>query len=87
MFSFFSDILEKSGLEISSVLDGFRLINFSNRAVYLEGFLKVVTFENTNISFKMKKGILKINGEDLVIKNLNTNTVLVCGNIGLVESF
>ena len=42
MFSFFSDILEKSGLEISSVLDGFRLINFSNRAVYLEGFLKLI---------------------------------------------
>ena len=87
MFSFFSDIIEKIGLEESSVLDGFRLVNFSNRAVYLEGFIKIVTFENTNISFKMKKGVLKINGEDLVIKNLNTNTVLVCGNIGQVESF
>lgn len=87
MFSFFSDIIAKIGLEESSVLDGFRLVNFSNRAVYLEGFIKIVTFENTNISFKMKKGILKINGEDLVIKNLNTNTVLVCGNIGQVESF
>ena len=87
MFSFFSDILERTGLETSCVLDGFRLVNFSNKAVYLEGFLKIITFENTNISFKMKKGILKINGEDLIIKNLNSNTVLVCGSIGLVESF
>ena len=87
MFSFFSDILERTGLETSCVLDGFRLVNFSNKAVYLEGFLKIITFENTNISFKMKKGILKINGEDLIIKDLNSNTVLVCGSIGLVESF
>ena len=72
---------------MDTILNGFRVVNLSNKSVYVEGFLKIVTFENELITLKMKKGMLKIYGSDFTIKNLNTNTLLVCGNIVGTESF
>ena len=87
MFSFFSEMLEKSGIEKDSVLKGFRVVNLSNKMLYVEGFLKIVTFETDVINLKMKKGMFKICGENLFIKNLNINTILICGKIVSTESY
>ena len=87
MFSFFSEMVEKSGLPMDTILNGFRIVNLSNKMIYVEGFLKIVTFETNLINLKMKKGMLKINGDNLTIRNLNTNTALVCGEIVGVESY
>ncbi len=87
MFSFFSEMVEKSGIPMDTILNGFRVVNLSNKMVYIEGFLKIVSFEGEFVNLKMKKGMLKVVGENLKIKNLNTNTVLICGNVFSVESY
>ncbi len=87
MFSFFSEVAEMSGLPLEILTNGFRVINFSNKAVYIENFKSILQFQTTEIGLKMKKGMMKVLGQDLVIKNLNENTVLVVGKIEKVENY
>ena len=87
MFSFFSEVAEMSGLPFEILTNGFRVINFSNKAVYIENFKSILQFQTTEVGLKMKKGMMKVLGQDLVIRNLNENTVLVVGKIEKVENY
>ena len=85
MFKFFDEIALKTGLPFDILNKGFRLINFSNNAIYVEGFTNIVSFETNEIKIKLKKGIVKITGENLKIKNMNLQTIMVVGSILTVE--
>ncbi len=81
MFGFLEEVSNLSGLPFDIINKGFRVINLSNRAVYIEGFVALVEVEKTEITIKLKKGIVKILGEELKIKNMNLNTILVVGKV------
>ena len=81
MFGFLEEVSNLSGLPFDIINKGFRVINLSNRAVYIEGFVALVEVEKTEINIKIKKGIVKILGEELKIKNMNLNTILVVGKV------
>ena len=81
MFGFLEEVSNMSGLPFDIINKGFRVINLSNRAVYIEGFVALVEVEKTEITIKLKKGIVKILGEELKIKNMNLNTILVVGKV------
>jgi len=65
--------------------NGFRIINFNNVSCYIEGYKNILDFSPECISIKLFKGIIKLCGKDLKIKNLNLNTVLIVGQINSVE--
>ena len=85
MFGFLEEISTLSGLPLDIVNKGFRVINLSNRAVYVEGFTGLIDVERHEIGIKLKKGIIKLNGENLSIKNINLDTLLVVGDIRSIE--
>ena len=85
MFKFFDEIALKTGLPFDILNNGFRLINFSNNAIYVEGFTNIINFETNEVTLKLKKGIVKITGDNLKIKNMNLQTIMVVGNILTVE--
>lgn len=85
MYDFFEEIVKMSGLPLDIFNSGFRAINFSNKAVFIEGFVNIVSFESIEIIIKLKRGIVKVQGEDLKIKNMNLETILVVGNITNLE--
>lgn len=85
MFNFFSEI--KQDLMVDGVfLNNFNIINMSNQAVYIEGHKGIISLDKQQICFKLKKNIIKINGQNLVLKKITTSTALVQGNIKSVES-
>ena len=85
MFNFFSEI--KQDLLVDGVLlNTFNIINMSNQAVYIEGHKGIVSFDKQQICFKVKKDIIQINGQNLILKKITTSTALVQGNIKSVES-
>ena len=86
MYDFFEEIVNLSGLPFEIFNKGFRVINFSNKTVYIEGFVNVINFENTEILIKLKRGIVNILGSDLKIKNMNLETILIVGNITNLET-
>lgn len=81
MYDFFEEIVKMSGLPLDIFNNGFRVINFSNKSVFVEGFVNIVSFESIEIIIKLKHGIVKIQGENLKIKNMNLETILIIGNI------
>ena len=85
MFGFLEDISNMSGLPLSVINGGFRVINLSNKAVYIEGFTGLIDVDSSEIGIKLKKGIIKLNGDNLKIKNMNTETLLVVGDIRQIE--
>ena len=78
---FFEEIVNLSGLPLDIFNKGFRVVNLSNRTVFIEGFVNIVSFESTEIIIKLKRGIVKVQGENLKIKNMNLETILIVGSI------
>ena len=81
MYDFFEEIINLSGLPLDIFNKGFRVVNLSNRTVFIEGFVNIVSFESTEIIIKLKRGIVKVQGENLKIKNMNLETILIVGSI------
>lgn len=85
MFSLLEEISRATGMPFDLLDKGFRVINLSNNAVYVENYTGLIDVDSHEINIKLKKGIVKLNGDNLKIKNLNTNTLLVVGDIRAVE--
>lgn len=85
MYDFFDEIALKTGLPFDILNKGFRIINFSNKSIYVEGFTNIVSFENEEIVLKLKKGIIKIQGQNIKIKNMSLETIIIVGDILFVE--
>ncbi len=79
------EISKLSGLPMEMINGGFRLINFCNRAVYIEGYTALVDVNLSEVAVKLKKGLVKLKGDDLKIKNMTLDTLLVLGDIRQVE--
>ena len=76
-----------SSLDIGCAIDDYRYYNLGGKAVYVENFKRINTFSNSEIILKLKKGMIKILGENLYIKELNKNSLLVWGTIKGVEVY
>ena len=85
MFSFLDEIIQKTGLPFDVLNNGFRIINFSNKSIFIEGFLNILIFEANLIKIKLKKGVIEIEGEGLKIKNMDMQTMIITGNILKLE--
>lgn len=83
MFNFFSEIKEniKKPIEIES----FNIINVSGRLLYVEGHRGLVTLSKELVSFKIKKGVITVEGEELSLLELTENTIKIDGKIKRVE--
>ncbi len=83
MFNFFGEI--KQNLKAPIGLETYNLINISGRLLYVEGHIGLVTLSKELISFKIKKGVILVEGSELVLSELSENTIKICGNIKKVE--
>lgn len=62
----------------------FRLTLFKDK-LYVINYNKIISLENTNISFKIDKGKIIIKGNNLVLKKLLDKEILVKGKISSIE--
>ncbi len=85
MFDFFDEIANRTGLPFDILNSGFRVINFSNKSVFIEGFVSIINFLEEEISIKLKKGIVKILGQKLKIKDMNKDSIVISGIITSCE--
>lgn len=85
MFNFFGEVKENLKDSNKLDLDCFNLVNISGRILYAEGHTGLVTLSKEVISFKVKKGVVIVEGKDLVLSELSENTLKICGIIKKVE--
>ena len=63
----------------------FRAVMFGDRAIYFEGILSIVYYAKEEIVLQIKKGKIKIKGQDLYIKKYCGGDVAICGLIKGME--
>lgn len=75
------------GLDIVITNNDYRYYNLGGKAVYIENFVRINTFSQEKIILKLKKGMIKVVGKELVIEELNKGSLLIKGCIKGVEVY
>lgn len=84
MFNFFYELKKKGD---DSLLQDFNMVNMSGQMLYIEGHLGLTVLTADTIAFKIKKGRVVVEGEQLFLSELTDNTMLIKGKIIKVEQF
>ena len=63
----------------------YRAVVFGDGAVYFENIRAIVSFDSNEIVLSLKKGGLKVLGEELLVKKYCSGDVAVCGKIRAIE--
>lgn len=85
MFNLLEDIENFTKLPFEMLKNGFRIINFCNKSVYVENYKAIVLFENEEVLIKLPKGLVSILGKNLKINKLNVSSIIINGEINLVK--
>lgn len=86
MFNFFDEIKRKTA-HCKDIIGEFNLVNISGRLLYVEGHKGLTVLTQEMIAFKIKKGRVIIEGENMVLTELTSNTMLIEGKIVKTEIF
>lgn len=84
MFNFFDEI--KNSLKNQKLTDRYNIINMSGRILYIEGHLGICRLSKEQITFKVKGGIITVQGSDLLLFELTDKTIKITGEIKTVEA-
>ena len=76
--------IEKLMGEVGTSLN-YRIINLGGNSLYLEGIRSVVSLCENEMLFQLKKNSIKVVGEELKIKYLDSSTCVIVGKIKAVE--
>lgn len=85
MFNFYNEIKDNLKNPKGLDLNGFNIINLSGHLLYVEGHLGLVTLSKQQISFKVRRGVIMVEGEDMILSELSDNTIKICGIIKKIE--
>ena len=81
MNSFIDNISLLTGLNFDTLFGAYKVINFSNKAVYIEGAFRLISVERAEIKIKLKKGILLVEGNELTLRDIQKGSAVITGNI------
>lgn len=59
----------------------YTVINFGGKAVYVEGFIRVINVSSERVDFLCKKCVISVIGKDLVIAEIDGQTAVVKGYV------
>ncbi len=84
MFNFFDEI--KKAAKNQKLTERYNIVNISGSILYVEGHLGICRLSNQQITFKVKGGIINVEGEGLVLFELMDKTLKITGQIKRVEA-
>ena len=85
VFNFFNELALDYNLNIGEY-NQFNLVNLSNRLVYIEGQKGIIKIATACITFRVKKGVISVFGQNLTIKRITDTTLVISGEIKQIES-
>ncbi len=83
MFNFFNEIKSCVG----EIKQNYNIVNMSGKLVYIEGHRGLSLLSKTKICLKIRKGNIKVEGQDLIMKELFEECVKISGKIEKIEVF
>lgn len=81
MFGFINDFIKNLNLK-----NDFKYVCIDNNFICVQGFSNILKIDTNNIVLKNKNGEFNIVGENLVIKELSKEELIVVGKIIKMES-
>ena len=81
MIGFLEDIMNMTGLPLDIIGGGFRLINFNNKALFISGYVSLLSVTDSQIKLKLKRGVLDVVGKELKLKDMQSDCVMIVGDI------
>jgi len=85
MFNFFDEI--KSCVKKIDFNHQYNIVNVSGKIVYVEGHKGLDLLSKNLICLKLKKGRIKIEGKDFVLRELYDDCIKISGKIEKIEVF
>ena len=86
MFNFFDELKSRAKFD-DDLLSQYNMVNISGKLLYIEGHKGVTTISSTSVEFYIKRGKVKVEGENLFLIEMTQNTLLLRGEIKKVENF
>lgn len=83
MFNFFNEIKSCVG----EIKNKYNIVNMSGKLVYIEGHKGLSLLSKTVICLRIKKGSIKVEGQNLILKELYDECVKISGIIEKIEVF
>ena len=79
--SFISDVIRAIGSDLTEI-NGYTVINFGGKAVYVEGFIRLTVLTPERMEFLHKKCVISVRGEGLILTRIDDGSALIEGKIG-----
>lgn len=83
MFNFFDEL--KKSLKNENLVDRYNIVNVSGKILYVEGHTGICQLSKEVISFKVKGGVVIVEGKGLILNELMEKTLKITGEIKKVE--
>ncbi len=81
MFQFLEELCEVTGSDARDIDDDFKVVMLGNNILYVSNFIKILSYDNTNLSLKIKDNIFNVEGYKLSIKQLSGKEIIVKGYV------
>ncbi len=81
MDNYLEELSNICGLPFNETLKDVKIIQLGFRILFISNYKKIINYASNSIDLKVKGEILKIAGNDLKIKQMNSNEMIVLGNI------
>lgn len=78
---FLDELSKITGLPISETFHDYKIINIGGKVIYVQNYIKLLTYNQEQIVLKIKNNELVIDGKDLKIAELGEKNILVKGHI------
>ena len=85
MINFIDEFAKLIDVPFDEVIKDYSYLVVGGRIIYITNYLKIVTYSLTDISLKVKGGVLHISGSDLTLKELDKHSITIIGNITSVN--
>ncbi len=87
MFNFLDEIKNNLKKIDQKYINNYNIINLSGKLLYVEGHCGLTVLTKTMVAFKIKKGRIIVEGDNLFLSELTSNTIKIEENIKKVEEF
>ena len=81
MINYVSEMAEELGISINDTKNYITFSSIGGKILVINNYLKIITYSTSKVVLKAKDNVLNIEGENIVIKELNKNSICLVGNI------
>ena len=84
MQNYIKEIIGICGLPFNEVMSLHRVLQIGKNIVYVSNYKKIISYGSQCITLKLSKGTIKIEGEDLKIKQMDKGEIIIYGKISAI---